>query len=182
MAGPRWRLARALLAPALAGILVAAALVYVLVVMIARQEERPPHEDQACRMNLHSLAMAFHMYALDNGGRFPPAARWVDALTPAYVVDPTIFHCPVEADLTYAMNANLGGASVDQLREPGRTLLLFHSTLRDRNPHATERDGAHFSEPRRSLWGESVHRTLWLSVDWAVQPWPSADEPQPEWE
>jgi hypothetical protein len=101
-----------------------------------------------CVANLHHLAMALRMYALEHDNRFPPADRWCDALYPTYITSRSGFVCPARPDLAsgYAMNARLGGLDVRTLAHEDRTILLFESD-RGRNasggPEAVTRTPRH---------------------------------------
>ncbi|MBM3457341.1 MAG: DUF1559 domain-containing protein [Armatimonadetes bacterium] len=51
----------------------------------------------ACRMHLHQLGIALHLYARDYDGRFPPAENDLTALAAAYGQSVQAFRCPSDA-------------------------------------------------------------------------------------
>jgi hypothetical protein len=62
----------------------------------------------------------------------PPAAGWMDKLTP-YVRSETVFHCPsvgraASGAYGYAYNRSLEGAKTADIQYPGETIALYDST------------------------------------------------------
>lgn len=97
-----------------------------------------------CLSRLNTIGKAFELYAADNDGALPPAARWTDATWP-YVLkkDPAeltehAYQCPSIAKLRsgeygYAMNEELGGRKSDA----GTVPLVFDADLLGRNAHGS---------------------------------------------
>jgi prepilin-type processing-associated H-X9-DG protein len=91
----------------------------------------------SCQSNLELLAMATLMYTADHKDLLPPADSWVDATFP-YVRYIKAYKCP--ADLTggrasFAMNANLSGKNIKQIKHPERIILLFETDSPGANPY-----------------------------------------------
>jgi hypothetical protein len=123
-----------------------------LVVLSSGVREHGPSRQSPCIANLHQLALAFRMYAVEHDNRLPPADRWCDALYPSYISRRSGFVCPSRPDLAsgYAMNAHLGDLDVRTLAHEDRALLLFES---DRGWNASGGPEAAIREPRRDHLG-----------------------------
>ncbi|MGC9317542.1 MAG: hypothetical protein ACP5KN_05835, partial [Armatimonadota bacterium] len=87
-----------------------------------------------CRERLRAVAAAFRQYARDHDGALP-GQNWVEAITP-YLETPELLRCPARPDrqVGYAMNEKLVGAVIEGLEEPGRTILLFETSVDDPAP------------------------------------------------
>jgi len=97
--------------------------------------------------NLKQLALAMIMYAQGHDERFPPAAKWVDAITPYLTANlhtheerqhaiASLFHDPTAPDSqkwSYAYNSNLSGLTFAQIDKPQTTVLLFESSAGVKN-------------------------------------------------
>jgi len=81
-----------------------------------------------CAGHLGSLLHALSMYCADYEQLLPPGERWCDAVAP-YVADTSIFLCPESrtGSCSYALNAAVGGRSLDELSDPGKVVILFES-------------------------------------------------------
>lgn len=97
--------------------------------------------------NLKQISLAMIMYAQDYDEHYPPAARWVDAITPYLtaglhtheerqrVID-SVFHdpsAPKSQKWSYAFNSNLSGLTLAQMDSPATTVLLFESNANTKN-------------------------------------------------
>lgn len=82
-----------------------------------------------CINHEKQLSVAMIMYASDNGGRFPPAATWCDAIKPQVGSAPDVFHC-VGGDASqpshYAFNSRLDGREISKVNP--NTVMLFETT------------------------------------------------------
>ncbi len=108
--------------------------------------------------NLRQISLAMIMYAQDHNEHFPPAANWVDAVTPYLTVDlhthtvnlhtqeerqriiSSLFHDPSAPDSqkwSYAFNSNLSGLSLAHVDKPATTVLLFESSAGVKNASDT---------------------------------------------
>jgi prepilin-type processing-associated H-X9-DG protein len=88
--------------------------------------------------NMKQLCLAAHRYAADHKGQFPSSREWPEELR-KYVSSDAVMardHANTKAGLTFAMNAELGGLSQSQVRNPSQTVLFFESA----NP-GSRRDG-----------------------------------------
>jgi len=81
----------------------------------------------ACVNNVKQLALAIHMYASDNHGRFPTATNWCDAIFDHAGTD-KVFQCPAadsKKRCHYAFNAKLSGIEAE--RADPDTVIIFES-------------------------------------------------------
>jgi len=80
------------------------------------------------KSNAKQICLAMAMYCDDNDGRFPPADNWPVALN-EYIGDKKILTSPFapEASRAWAMNKNLDGRKLRDIKQPVRTVLIFES-------------------------------------------------------
>jgi prepilin-type processing-associated H-X9-DG protein len=77
--------------------------------------------------NMKQLGIAVQMYAIDNGGRFPPADQWPDLLQKGSFVTPQVWADP-DQDSTgrgYSMNSSLSDKPLSFVKDPARTVIFF---------------------------------------------------------
>jgi hypothetical protein len=76
--------------------------------------------------NAKQICIAMAMYCDENNGRFPPVDNWPAALIP-YLGDTKILESPFEPQtgLTWAMNENLDGHRLRDIKQPHRVVLIF---------------------------------------------------------
>lgn len=100
----------------------------------------PPDTTPQCRANARQIAMAFQVYALKNDGKLPDASNWTDAIRPL-LANPGVLRCPADTEagheVSYAMNKNLSGASLRDVRDAYKTVLLYESTSGKPNESGT---------------------------------------------
>lgn len=101
--------------------------------------------------NLKQISLAMIMYVEVHDERFPPAGKWVDAITPYLVgsgstpaekarIMASLFHDPSAPDSqkwSYAFNSNLSGLSLAHIDNPATTVLLFESNAGVKNASDT---------------------------------------------
>jgi len=115
------------------------------VVGLIRQLQPVPHVEEnsgpACPENLKKLYTAAMLYADSWDGMLPPADRWEDALKET-LADPNAVNCPAVSGGShgYAMNAELGGQRVSDLKDPGSIPLFFDADLPGPNAHGSVRN------------------------------------------
>lgn len=99
-----------------------------------------------CMNNMKQLGLATFLYADDNNGQLPAAAKWSDALS-KYSLAPKVFHCPADKDqaFSYAFNQKLEGKSLKQINP--KTVLFFESDGARNNAGGPEtlNDHRHYS-------------------------------------
>jgi len=138
-----------------------------------------PHM-QASQSNLHCLAGVVLMYQQDWDEKAPPASQWGTLITPyvaPYVKDTEIFRSPSAKDTnpfrdpaapvgvkySYAFNKNLSARTLNVVRVPAKTVLLFDSTKNALNASDT---GQSVPRPGRhgggSLYAFSDGHVRWL--------------------
>jgi len=119
---------------AIAGIVVSAiSIVVVLFITIMMAILMPSlarartHAMTAVSLNkAKQICIAMMMYCEENDGRFPPADNWPDALA-RYIGDGKILESPFapHTGLAWAMNAQLSGRKLREIRQPHRVVLIF---------------------------------------------------------
>lgn len=99
-------------------------------------QAREKARQTTCLANLKQIGLAAQMYTQDYDGRFPPANKWCDVLSP-YSLQPSNFRCPSvpEGKFGYAMNRKLSRQSLQKLAQPEQTLLVYDSTNLEWNAH-----------------------------------------------
>ena len=80
--------------------------------------------------NAKQICFAMMIYCEENDGRLPLADNWPAALN-EYIGDEKILTFPFapEAGRAYAMNAQLSGRKLREIRQPHRTVLIFEVEL-----------------------------------------------------
>lgn len=101
--------------------------------------ENPSADYVASVGNMRAIANGMLLYVSDHDDVYPPANRWMDALTP-YVPNPNVFVSPAFVNRAdeygYAFNAALAGTSSHEDVDPYNTILVFDSTDLSRNATA----------------------------------------------
>ncbi len=101
--------------------------------------------------NLKQMSLAMLQYTQDYDEHYPPAAKWVDAITPYLTADlhtheerqrvvDSVFHdpsAPASQKWSYAFNSNLSGLKTSQVDSPATTVLLFESNAGVKNASDT---------------------------------------------
>jgi len=77
--------------------------------------------------NARQLCLATIMYCDENDGRFPPADSWPDVLAPYFGNNSTLLTSPFDRDAgrAWAMNAQLNGRTIHEIRQPNEIVLIF---------------------------------------------------------
>lgn len=119
---------------AIAGIIVSAVsivlLPFVAIIMALLMPALTRAPMQAKRVvsltNAKQICFAMMIYCEENDGRFPPPDNWPAALAP-YIGDAKILESPFapHTGCAYAMNANLEGRKIRDIKQPHRTVLIF---------------------------------------------------------
>jgi hypothetical protein len=118
---------------AIAGIAVSGMILLTMLIMIAMilpliGVGRSPFKWAKSIRNIRMICLATNLYCDDNEGSFPPAENWPDALNP-YIGNEKILVSPFapEAGRAWAMNKNLDGRKIQDIKQPDRTVLIFES-------------------------------------------------------
>lgn len=76
--------------------------------------------------NAKQICLAMAMYCGENDGSFPPAENWPDVLKP-YIGNEKMLTSPFspEAGRAWAMNKNLDGRKLRDIKQSARTVLIF---------------------------------------------------------
>ncbi|NIP22557.1 MAG: DUF4190 domain-containing protein [Phycisphaerae bacterium] len=132
---------------AIAGIIISAILIVLMPIMAIFMAILTPSFDTARSqaMNIMSMnntkqiCLAMAMYCEDNDGSFPPVDNWPDVLKP-YIGNEQMLMSPFdpEAGRAWAMNKNLDGWKLNDIKQPAKTVLIFESRLN--GPPAGDRE------------------------------------------
>jgi prepilin-type processing-associated H-X9-DG protein len=145
------------------------------------------HQGLACHDNMLTLGVAIAEYTISNDGRLPLASAWQDEISnPRYLnfnsMSPgspvrdvkELFHCPSVVRYGYALNNNVAGMSMSDIRDPADTVLLFETSRLVRNASGTQSDLA----PERHVFYNfcfcdghvrSVNRTGLRQLKWTAR-------------
>jgi len=116
---------------AIAGVIVSAVFLLLMPALLfpALFKAKAKAQRITCVNNVRQLNLAVIMYAQANANTCPPAATWCDAIQ-NQLGSTQPFQC-VAGDKThrchYAFNAKLDGLSLDQIKNPGQTVLVFET-------------------------------------------------------
>ncbi|MCI0365289.1 MAG: DUF4190 domain-containing protein [Phycisphaerales bacterium] len=126
--------------------------------------------------SLQQVGNAFDMYTLSNNQQLPPADSWDIVLASSIPqIDQTLAHpSDPQAGRAFAMNAKLNGLRIDQLKQPGSTVLVFECA-----PGSPLAGGPELlpEQPRNRSAGFLV-----LFADGSVRPVPKEDVELLNWE
>jgi hypothetical protein len=89
-----------------------------------------------CYANLGQVGLGLLMYADDYDDRLPPADSWLDATLP-YTKNIKAYKCPADlsaARCSYALNTNLSGKVLKEIKHPERVVLLYDTDKPGLNP------------------------------------------------
>jgi prepilin-type processing-associated H-X9-DG protein len=116
------------------------------IMLPAFAKARTKAQQASCLSNVKQLALANLMYAQDWDQTLPAADGWCDACIP-YVKSDSVYRCPVIPNERsgYALNADIGGASMGQFSAPQEIVLLF-----DANGGWNASGGEDLMDPRHS--------------------------------
>ena len=79
-------------------------------------------------------------YPATHDGRLPDAKNWVKALKD---INQEIYRCPndhVEHPVSYAMNANLSGKKISDIKNPGGVILMYETNGKQSTPFGVGKD------------------------------------------
>jgi hypothetical protein len=95
----------------------------------------------ACESTMKSFGAAMQSYARDNQKRLPDAKNWIVLLRPYHSEG---FKCFADTNKThpssYAMNANLSGKKLSEIKDPHNTVLLYETTSKASTPFGIGKD------------------------------------------
>jgi hypothetical protein len=98
-------------------------------------------QNTSCQSTIQSLGRALLNYASDNDDHLPDAANWIMVAAQRTGEKP---HCPADNDKThpssYAMNANLSGKKLSDIKDPHDTILLYETTSKASVPFGRGED------------------------------------------
>ena len=87
------------------------------------------HAQQAVTLNnAKQICLAMKIYCDENDGRFPPPDTWPNALA-GYIGNDKILTSAFnpEAGRAFAMNSELAGRKIDEIKHPARIVLIFEA-------------------------------------------------------
>lgn len=117
---------------AIAGVIISAVFLVLLPALLvpAAKNAKTKVFSIACIANAQQLNTAVIMHAQANTNTCPPAATWCDAIKGNLVLT-NAFQCLAAADKSqrchYAFNAKLDRISMDQIKNPAQTVMIFET-------------------------------------------------------
>ncbi len=94
-----------------------------------------PSKNKTCPENLKQLYSAALLYSDGWDGKLPPATNWMDAIRDN-VPQADWLRCPdIPRGHGYAMNDDLGGKRVSEIKDPGKTPLFYESASVEASAH-----------------------------------------------
>jgi hypothetical protein len=80
-----------------------------------------------CHQNLEEVSLQLALYSSDHDEHLPIADEWCDALLPYCYGQRDRLQCPASetGEAGYVMNAALSGAKVQEITDPGQTVVAF---------------------------------------------------------
>jgi hypothetical protein len=98
-------------------------------------------QNAGCQSVMKSLGGALISYAHEHNGQLPETKNWLTVATQETGIKP---HCPADIDTThassYAMNANLSGKKLAEIKNPSKVILLYETTSKAAVPFGTGKD------------------------------------------
>jgi prepilin-type processing-associated H-X9-DG protein len=116
---------------AIAGVIVSAVFLLLMVTMVpsALSKAKAKAQSITCLNNVRQINLALVIHAQANTNTCPPAATWCDSIQ-NNVISANAFRCKA-ADPThrchYAFNAKLDGLSMDEIKNPAQTVMVFET-------------------------------------------------------
>jgi hypothetical protein len=104
-------------------------------------------QNKGCEANLKNNYKFFLQYASGQFGprahysRLPDAKHWIEMIDN---FGDLRLQCPADSDkqhhVSYAMNANLSGKKLSEIKDPHNTILLYETTSKESTPYGTGAD------------------------------------------
>jgi len=138
-----------------------------------------------CQSNLKQLGLAFLQYQ-DDKGAFPSSTNWTKPLG-TYVDgnDVQKYRCPSDLKtegFSYAMNANLSGKKLSEIKNPSQVILLYETNSKQSTPFGVGKDMVDIGKPKN---GQGRHNLVgyrfnfFLMADGTVRQAGTPDEKKP---
>jgi hypothetical protein len=102
--------------------------IFMAILMPALVRARTQARTVVLKSYARQICLAMAMYCDDNDGSFPPAENWPDVLKP-YIGNEKILTSPFtpEAGRAWAMNKNLDGRKLSDIKQPYQVVLIFEA-------------------------------------------------------
>ena len=140
-------------------------------------------KNESCQSNLKSLNTGIQAYIRAHQGRLPETTNWL-AITESFPTDG--LKCPADPDVThpvsYAMNANLSGKKLSDIKNPGQVILLYETKSKQAIPFGVGKDMADIGKPKN---GQGRHNKVgyrfnfFLMADGTIREAGTPDEKKP---
>jgi prepilin-type processing-associated H-X9-DG protein len=116
---------------AIAGVIVSALFLFVMPALLlpALAKAKAKAQGINCMNNVRQITLAVVLHAQANTNACPPAATWCEAIQTTIGSD-KVLQCPAgdkNHRCHYAFNAKLDGLSLDQIKNPAQTVLVFET-------------------------------------------------------
>jgi prepilin-type processing-associated H-X9-DG protein len=98
-------------------------------------------QQRSCQTRLKELQLGILQYSQDYDEKFPLAKNWTEILSP-YVPNKDSFNCPAVkgGKWGYALNSNLAGQPLAELKEVARTVSLYETSVPGPDVFGTGKD------------------------------------------
>ena len=94
-----------------------------------------------CSSSLMTHGLGLIGYAQNHGGVLPDAKNWIQATKAG---EREMLKCPADPDesrsVSYAMNANLSGKKLSEIKNPSQVILLYETASKQNTPAGTGQD------------------------------------------
>lgn len=112
-----------------------------------------------CESQLKKLGISIlSEYAANHDGVLPDAKNWLNKIKDFKIND---LRCPNDPDksrkVSYAMNANLSGKKLSEIKNPSQVILLYETNSKESTPFGVGKDMADIGKPKN---GQGRHNLV----------------------
>ena len=136
-----------------------------------------------CESQLKKLGVSIlSQYAVNHDGRLPVAKNWVTEIKNFKTNEIRCPNDPISHPVSYAMNANLSGKKLGEIKNPSQVILLYETNSKASTPFGVGKDMADIGKPKN---GQGRHNLVgyrfnfFLMADGTVRQAGTPDEKKP---